>query len=111
MVRNHVINFPCALICTVLLFNVTVPPISRSKHVYSDVVYGSSVLLHIKPEGIPEPTLQWYRNGYLLPSHTKAILKIDNVNKSHEGTYTCVLRNTAGTFVWQEAAVVVRNQP
>jgi hypothetical protein len=69
---------------------------------------GSSVFLHIKAEGSPEPTIQWFKNGYLVPGALGPIYHLDNVNKSHEGTYTCEVKNMAGSFIWQEAAVSVR---
>ncbi len=83
-------------------------PFSRSKPVYSTVTLGSSLYLHIKPEGYPEPSLQWFKNGFLLPGRTQSVLHFESVDKSDEGTYTCELRNIAGTFIWQEGAVAVR---
>ena len=84
------------------------PPFSRSKPTYQEVVQGATASMRVKPEGSPEPTLQWFRNGFVIPGFTKPELTFDSVNKSHEGTYTCELRNIAGSFVWQEAALTVK---
>lgn len=85
------------------------PPISSSKAVYLTLGMGASLYLHIKAEGVPEPSLQWYKNGFVLPGQNRPVLHIHSVNKFDEGTYTCELRNIAGTYVWQEGAVSVRS--
>lgn len=65
----------------------------------------------MQPEGVPPPFLQWYRNGVLLPHETKNILVVNEVNKSHEGTYSCRLTNMAGVYTWLEATVEIRSVP
>ena len=85
------------------------PPFSVSKPVYVTVGSGSSLYLHIKAEGLPEPSLQWYKNGYMLNGQTKHVLYISSVDKFDEGTYTCELRNIAGSYIWEEGAVSVRS--
>jgi hypothetical protein len=62
----------------------------------------------VQPEGSPPPSLQWYRNGLMLPHERKNILVATEVNRSHEGTYSCRLTNMAGTFTWLEATVEIR---
>jgi hypothetical protein len=90
----------------------TVPPSSKTKPKHLTLTSGSSQLyLHMQPEGSPPPSLQWYRNGLLLPHETKNILVVNEVNKSHEGTYSCRLTNMAGVFTWLEATVEIRPLP
>jgi glycogen debranching enzyme len=87
----------------------TVPPSSKTKPKHLTLTAGSSQLyLHMQPEGSPPPSLQWYRNGLMLPHERKNILVATEVNRSHEGTYSCRLTNMAGTFTWLEATVEIR---
>lgn len=88
------------------------PPFSKTKPKHLVLTSGSSQLyLHMQPEGSPPPTMQWYRNGLHLRQETKNILVINEINKTHEGTYSCVLKNMAGEFTWLEATVEIRTIP
>jgi hypothetical protein len=67
--------------------------------------------LHLQIEGLPYPSIQWYKNGYILINETKHILHIENVNKiQHEGTYTCQLQNIGGIYNWLESTIIIKNQ-
>lgn len=85
------------------------PPISLSKPVYLTLGMGASLYLHIKAEGMPAPSLRWFKNGFILSGQNNPVLHIPSVNKFDEGTYTCELRNIAGSYIWQEGAVSVRS--
>jgi hypothetical protein len=83
---------------------------SRTKSGYYQINFGSPFIMNIETEGLPPPTLQWYKNGILLENENKNCLKIDKVNVSHSGTYSCDIQNMAGTFKWLEATVYVKNE-
>jgi hypothetical protein len=79
--------------------------------VYLTLGVGSDLYLNINAEGVPEPSLQWFKNGFLLEGQVRQVLRIPAVSKLDEGTYTCELSNIAGALVWQEGAVSVRSVP
>jgi hypothetical protein len=85
-------------------------PSSRTKEMLLVITTGRQLYLHIDDEGSPKPSLQWYKNGVILKRERKNVLIVDDVNKSHEGTYTCALVNMAGTFIWLEATVIVKKK-
>jgi hypothetical protein len=90
---------------TVLRLGAAPSSATKAKHLV--LTSGSQLYLHIVEEGSPKPTLQWYKNGMPLKKETKNSLIVNDVSKSHEGTYTCVLTNMAGKFVWLEATVII----
>ena len=62
-----------------------------------------------------ELTYKWQRNGTDLDplpegvsGETTRTLMIDNVEKSHQGNYTCILRNAAGPTPSNPAQLTVR---
>jgi hypothetical protein len=85
-------------------------PSSSTKEMHLVLTSGSQLHLHIEGEGSPKPSIQWYKNGIALKRERKNNLIVNDVNKSHEGTYTCVLQNMAGKFVWLEATVLINDQ-
>lgn len=68
----------------------------------------SQLYLHVQVDGAPSPSIQWFKNGIPIPNEVKSNLIVNNVDKSHEGTYSCELRNMAGTYTWLEATVIVK---
>lgn len=75
---------------------------------YIEIVKGNPLLLGLQVKGNPYPSTQWYRNGYLLANQRSSTLSIPSVQPSDSGTYTCVLENIVGQFIWVEATVVVK---
>ena len=62
-----------------------------------------------------ELTYKWQRNGADLDplpegvlGETTCTLKIDNVQKSHQGGYTCIVSNAAGPTPSNSAQLTVR---
>ncbi|XP_069039515.1 hemicentin-1 isoform X2 [Lepisosteus oculatus] len=62
-----------------------------------------TLVLSCQSRGVPEPTVQWYKNGQLLKndSHVEIgergrVLWIQKALLSHEGQYTCVASSEAG---------------
>ena len=58
-------------------------------------------------EGSPSPAFQWYKNGVPLPGETDISYVVPSADTSDSGTYSCEMRNLAGTFVWLEMTVSV----
>ena len=85
-------------------------PHSRTKAKHLVLTLGSQLYLNIEEEGSPRPRIQWYKNGIPLKKEQRNVLIVNNVNKSHDGTYTCALTNMAGRFMWVEATVIVRDK-
>lgn len=89
------------------IVQVSSPPSSRTKPKYLVVMVGSRLCLQIEAEGVPVPTSQWFKNGIPLADQRDHSLIINNVQMSDSGTYTSLLENMAGKFVWVEGTVVV----
>ena len=79
----------------------TTTPKFMQKQLGSEFVFGLSAT------GVPQPSFQWYRNGFALIDQTGPTLKKKGLTRNDEGTYTCVLRNIAGEFHWAELSVQV----
>ena len=58
----------------------------------------------------PAPFVRWFRNGYELPGETEMSYSVREVNATHSGTYSCELKNIAGSFLWLEATLRVLEQ-
>ncbi|XP_066957162.1 uncharacterized protein [Macrobrachium rosenbergii] len=64
---------------------------------------GDRVVLECTIDGHPDPTVSWSHNGgpisetaEIKTKLNKATLTLPNVNQSHSGHYTCVIKNDAG---------------
>lgn len=55
---------------------------------------GQTVVLPCVVQGEPSPQISWLHNGLLVGSDR--MLKIQAVQQSDSGTYSCVARNSAG---------------
>ena len=55
--------------------------------------------------GLPEPSYQWYRNGIKLVNQTKKSYYEESATIASAGTYSCELRNIAGSYMWMEATI------
>lgn len=91
---------------------ISEPPSVKSKPLYSEIKVSSRLILQLQAQGIPTPSFEWFKNGFRLSSEYQQLqntLLVDSVNKTHTGTYSCLLRNIAGEFLWLEATVVVRD--
>ena len=89
------------------LLQLAIPPSSTTKGRYFTSRMGSDLALSIDAKGVPQPLFQWYRNGFLLEGQTTAKLYQKGIDRTDEGTYTCIMTNLAGTYEWAEATVVV----
>lgn len=84
-------------------------PSCRTKALHLVLTTGSQLYLHIDEEGSPAPSIQWFKNGIALRKERKNTLIVNDVSRSHEGTYTCSLINMAGKFMWLEATVLIND--
>ncbi|XP_023330620.1 fibroblast growth factor receptor-like 1 [Eurytemora carolleeae] len=57
-------------------------------------VPGSQFSLDCESLGVPPPNISWFHNKVLLSSNS--LLKIQSVQESDSGLYTCIATNTAG---------------
>lgn len=67
----------------------TTQPLSQS------ALAGTSVTLTAAATGSPAPTLQWFKNGVLIPGATGTSLTLANLQASDAATYTVVATNSA----------------
>jgi hypothetical protein len=94
--------------------NLTVrPPVSAPVIVGSPasrvITEGSSSLLSVSVSGTPLPSLQWFRNGVLIPGATEASYRVNGAGSSSGGVFTLVASNSEGRAI--SAAATVRVIP
>lgn len=59
--------------------------------------------------GTPQPTIQWFKDGSLLPSETGTSLVFGEVSLSDRGFYHCTATNDQGTALTSPAILNVDN--
>ena len=59
--------------------------------------------------GIPQPDLQWYKEGFLLPGETGSVLVFEEVSLSDRGFYHCTATNNEGIDTSDSAVLSVTN--
>jgi M6 family metalloprotease-like protein len=89
------------------------PPVSAPVVVGSPasrvITEGSSSLLSVSVSGTPLPSLQWFRNGVLIPGATEASYRVNGAGSSSGGVFTLVASNSEGRAI--SAASTVRVIP
>ena len=89
------------------------PPVSAPVIVGSPasrvITEGSSSLLSVSVSGTPLPSLQWFRNGVLIPGATEASYRVNGAGSSSGGVFTLVASNSEGRAI--SAASTVRVIP
>ena len=98
-----------------ILHAVDPPQITHGPAPQKDVVPGSTVRFTVTATGGGELTYKWQQNGTdldplpeVMSGETTRTLQIDNVKKSHQGDYTCIVSNTAGPTASERAQLTVR---
>ena len=98
-----------------ILHAVDPPQIKKHPTPHKDIVPGSTVRFTITTTGGGDLTYKWQRNGADLDplpegvsGETTHTLKIDNVEKSHQGDYRCIVSNAAGPTPSNPARLTVR---
>ncbi|XP_067885034.1 ADAMTS-like protein 1 [Heterodontus francisci] len=76
---------------------------------------GSSVLVGCPVKGYPKPRISWLYNGKVISTGlgqklqilaSQQILQIPTITKGHQGIYSCIARNEAGTLTQKVALEV-----
>ena len=98
-----------------ILHAVDPPQIKKHPASQKDIVPGSTVWFTIAATGGGDLTYEWQWNGADLDplpegvsGDTTSTLQIDNVKKSHQGDYTCIVSNAAGPTPSERAQLTVR---
>ncbi|KAL9966766.1 hypothetical protein ACROYT_G024885 [Oculina patagonica] len=87
-------RFECRL---VTLSDAEAPQLNTSP-VHASYNEGSLVNISCTASGIPDPDVQWIRNGKVKTSGKKtAFLTFNNISRADDGQYTCRANNSAGT--------------
>ncbi|XP_078377742.1 limbic system-associated membrane protein-like [Oculina patagonica] len=97
-------RFECKLvtlsdeIVSVVQLIVTEAPQLNTSPVHASYNEGSLVNISCTASGIPDPDVQWIRNGKVKTSGKKtAFLTFNNISRADDGQYTCRANNSAGT--------------
>ena len=83
----------------------TLQPVSQS------VMKGGSVALAAAASGNPAPTIQWLKDGVVLPGATGGVYGITNVVAGSAGAYQAVAQNSAGSVTSATALITVSPAP
>jgi hypothetical protein len=87
-----------------------VPPTVRSKATHSELNLGQPFLVSLAAEGTQPISFLWFKNGVPLAMERTNTLHFASVRRDHSGTYSCVIQNAAGSTVWLEATISVRER-
>lgn len=71
----------------------------------------TEITLHAAATGNPQPTLQWRRNGVIIPGATGSSYYIASASMLNVGTYDVVATNTCGSITSDPAALSLGNEP
>lgn len=94
--------------------NISPPPVAptiTTQPVNSTRDAGQTANFSVTANGNPAPTYQWRRNGTPISGATATSYSISNVQNSHEGSYTVVVTNSAGSITSTAAVLTVRTAP
>ena len=94
---NHTIRMGVAASAPVILTQ----PQSQS------AASGTNVQFSVTVAGVPEPTLQWFRNGFVLSGATGSTLTLTGVFSSDAGDYTVTASNDLGRVTSNKATLTV----
>mmetsp|Transcript_5969 Transcript_5969/g.10656 ORF Transcript_5969/g.10656 Transcript_5969/m.10656 type:complete len:470 (+) Transcript_5969:565-1974(+) len=83
------------------------PPTSSTQAFFHTVLSGKPFSFEIDVEAWPAPSYQWRLNGVDVPGAVSNRLSVDAAKLEHSGTYTCVVENMAGKYLWEEGYVNV----
>lgn len=74
------------------------------------VTQGSEALFTVIASGVPDPSYQWLYNGLELNGETQPELSIDAAQPVHAGNYRCIVSNSAGQLLSDNAVLAVSEQ-
>ncbi len=79
---------------------------SQWAKVGSQIIFGANVIY-----GDEELHFQWRHNGVDIDGATDALLIMQSIERKDAGTYTCAVRNSFGTSVWEESVLHIGSPP
>eukprot|EP00949_MAST-11_sp_MAST-11-sp1_P001016 g1016.t1 len=79
---------------------------SQWAKVGSQIIFGANVIY-----GDEELNFQWRHNGVDIDGATDALLIMQSIERKDAGTYTCAVRNSFGTSVWEESVLHIGSPP
>ena len=84
---------------TNLLCSIDPPLVSISSQPSLMVKVGAQLSLYCTAQGLPNPTVQWYKGSQPVILKANALLQLLNVptQSPHTTVYTCIGRNRIGT--------------
>jgi len=97
--------------CSIFIIFIATPNCT-TKPMYIALESKKEVVISLECSGVPTPTYQWFKNGIKVPGQVSSSY-IEYINDksiqtplaSTSGTYSCELRNMAGSYNWMEATI------
>jgi len=71
---------------------------------------GTTAKFSVAVTGSPVPTIQWRKNGVNISGATASTLTVSNVSYASEGSYTAVIKNSAGSVTSSAASLTIVQQ-
>jgi hypothetical protein len=89
------------------IIRITVPPTIAAQPGSQSAHAGDPVNLSVSANGSAPLTIQWRKDGTVLPGATNALLELESVPLADAGGYTVTLTNPAGTITSAAAILSV----
>ena len=96
---------------TLTVKDPAVPPVIIVQPMSQEVLIGESVTFSVVATGTEPLSYQWLFNGNPIPGATSATYSISQVTEAHEGNYSVIVSNVAGTVVSSTAVLTVKILP
>ncbi len=93
------------------ILSLAVLPVITQQPLSQTVVSGGAVSFKVTATGNPAPTYQWWKNGTALTGATGSTYAIASVATASAGTYSVVVKNSAGTVTSAGAVLTVNTAP
>lgn len=74
------------------------PPVITEQPIDQNLTLGSTAIFSVTAVG-PALTYQWRKNGINMSGQTGTVLMIPNANRTHEGIYDVIVKNSSGTVL------------
>lgn len=82
-------------------------PIILSQPETAKIKKGGTAEFAVKVAAIPEPGVQWFKDGKPMEKEKKFVLIIQNTQKSDIADYTVLIKNKAGSVISREAQLII----
>ncbi len=94
--------------CNSVELVILTPPTKTSQSGNVTLFEGENTTLSVDFSGSPVPSVQWYKDGVALSGQTGKTIPFNSIDLDDEGTYTCRIRNEAGSVSCSPIEVVVK---